>query len=207
MKLLFPEVSVDALGHAHHRHVLDPQFGQDFMHRADLPRAAVDQQQVRPGIGLPVGIFLEQALEAPGQHLFHHAEVVAGGQVFALDVELAVLAFDEAVRAGHDHRANRVRALDMAVVVHLDPLRRRVEVEGFGQPRQQFRLGRRLGHLAGQAFAGVAQRAGDQILLLARCGTSMRTLRPALSESAWERRSASSISSDRSTSLGGSFWS
>ena len=37
--------------------------------------------------------------------------------------------------------ADRIGALDVAVVVDLDPLRRRVQIEGLGQPFQQPRLG------------------------------------------------------------------
>ena len=63
------------------------------VHRRDLPRAAVDQQQVGPGPAFAVRVFLQEALEAAGQHLLHHPEIVAGRQVVAADVELAVLAF------------------------------------------------------------------------------------------------------------------
>ncbi len=114
-----------------------------------------------------VRIFLEQPFEAPRQHLFHHAEIIAGGQVIALDVELAVLVFHEPVRPRHDHRADGIGALNVAVVIDLDPLRRRVQVKRLGQPFQQLGLRRRFGHLARQAFAGVAQRAVDQFGLFA----------------------------------------
>jgi hypothetical protein len=100
-----------ALGDADHGDVLDPHFGHDLMHRADLPRAAVDQQQVGPGLGFAVRVFLQQAGKAAGQHLFHHAEIVARGDLGALDVELAILAFDPALGAGDDHAAHGIGAL------------------------------------------------------------------------------------------------
>jgi hypothetical protein len=103
---------------------------------ADLPRAAVDQEKVGPGLRLAVGILFQQALEPPGQHLLHHPEIVAGREVLAPDVELAVLRFHETLGPGDDHRAHRVGALDVGVVVDLDPLRRAVEVEGLRQAVQ-----------------------------------------------------------------------
>ena len=45
-----------------------------------------------------------QPAEAAVQHLAHHGVVVARHQVLGSHVELAVLPFDEPLRAGHDHR-------------------------------------------------------------------------------------------------------
>ncbi|EKE43377.1 hypothetical protein OCGS_2569 [Oceaniovalibus guishaninsula JLT2003] len=170
VKLLLAGVAVDALGDADHGDVIDPQIAHDRRHRADLSRAAVDQQQIGPMAFLPVGIFLQQALEAAGQNLFHHAEIVAGRQVGALDVELAILVLHQPLGPRHDHAAHGIRALDVAVVVNLDPLRRRVQIEGFGQSGQQTGLGRGFAHPARQAFAGVAQGTGHEILLFAPLG-------------------------------------
>ena len=166
VEFLFPRIAVDPLGHANHGDVLDPQFDHDLVHGADLPGAAVDQQEIGPGRGLAVRVFLQKAGEAAGQHLLHHAEVIACGDLVAPDVELAILALLETLGTGHDHRADRVDALDVAVVVDLDPAGRFGQVEGLGQPAQQFGLGRRLGHLAGKALAGVAQGRADQLCLL-----------------------------------------
>ena len=68
--------------------------------------------------------FRHQPLEPPRQHLAHHAEVVARREVLRVDVELAVLVLAEALRPRDDHRADRVGALDVAVVVDLDAARR-----------------------------------------------------------------------------------
>jgi hypothetical protein len=95
VELLFPRVPIHALGDPDHRHILDPQFRHDPRHGRNLPRAAVDQHQIGPGGGLAVGVLLQQALEAAGQDLFHHAEIVAGGDLGPLDVELAILALLE----------------------------------------------------------------------------------------------------------------
>jgi len=47
----------------------------------------------------------------------------------AADREFTVGVFDEPFRAGDNHRADRIRALDMAVVVNLDPVQRSVDAE------------------------------------------------------------------------------
>ena len=75
-----------------------PSSARISRHRRHLPRAAVDQQKVGPGVGLALRVFLQQPFEAAGQHLFHHAEVVAVRPGLGLDVELAVLRFQEAIR-------------------------------------------------------------------------------------------------------------
>ena len=54
----------------------------------------------------------------------------------------------------------------MRVVVDLDPLGRRIQREGLGKPVQQARLGRRLAHLAGKAFAGIARGERHELGLL-----------------------------------------
>ena len=99
-----------------------------------------------------------QPLEAPLQHLAHHRVIVARGQAFGPDVELAVLVLDEAVRPGHDHGADRVGALDVAVVVDLDPLRRMRQAERGGHALQQPALGRGIGELAAERLARIGQR-------------------------------------------------
>ena len=74
-------------------------------------------------------MLLEQALEPPREHLAHHAEIVARREPFGADVELAVLVFGKAFRAGDDHGADRVRAHDMRIVVDLDAARRTLKAK------------------------------------------------------------------------------
>ena len=109
----------------------------------------------------------EQPLEAALQDLAHHGEIVAGGQVGRADVEFAVLAFAKALRPGDDHGADRVRALDVAVVVNLDAARRARQAESLGELAQQFLLRRGFGELAAERLARIGERVLDQILLLA----------------------------------------
>ena len=177
VELLAARIAVDALGHAHDLDVLHAELRHDPGHGRNLPGPPVDEEEIGPGAALAVGVLLEEPPEAARQHLLHHPEVVARRQVLAADVELAVLAFLEAVGAGHDHRAHRVGALDVRVVVDLDPARGCVEPEGLGQPVEEAALRRRLGHLAREAFAGVAHRARDELQLLAPLGH--RKLHPA----------------------------
>ncbi len=180
MEFLLAGVAVDALGDADDRHLVDAEFLQRSTGRRNLTRAAVDQHQVRPGVRLPVGVFLRQPPEAPGQHLAHHPEVVAGGQIRPADVELAVLRLDEALGPRDHHRADRVRPHDVAVVIDLDPLGRPVEPEGLPQPLQQRRLAGALGHAPGQRLAGVARGLLDQPRLLAPQRLGDRHLAPEL---------------------------
>ena len=46
---LAPGVAVRPLGDADQRHIVDAEFGEDLQRRAQLPGAAVDQHQIRPG--------------------------------------------------------------------------------------------------------------------------------------------------------------
>ncbi len=101
------------------------------------------------------------------EHLAHHREIVARRGFGALDVELAIGAFQETVGACDDHRADRIGPLDMAVVVNLDPPRRRIEVEQIGQTAQQPRLGRRFGKPPVERFPRVTRRLLDQLAPLA----------------------------------------
>src|SRR3546814_12127917 len=89
--------------------------------------------QIGPFALRPFGIFLQRACEAALEHLAHHREIVAGLRLGALDVELAIGALDPALRPRDDHRAQRIGALDMAVAIYLDALRRLVEIEQPGQ--------------------------------------------------------------------------
>lgn len=61
-----------------------------------------------PALALVLVPFFDQPAETPVQHLAHHGVVVAGREVLALHVELAVLRFDEALRARHDHGADGI---------------------------------------------------------------------------------------------------
>ena len=119
------------------------------------------------GIGRRARMLVQQPLEAPLQHLPHHAEIVAGRELGRADVELAILVLHEALRARDDHRADRVRALDVAVVIDLDPARRRRQPEGLGQRFQQRILRRGIGELARQRLARIGERMRHHVALLA----------------------------------------
>ena len=132
-----------ALGDADQADVLDPHFLQHRLRRVELPAPAVDQHEVGPFAAVAIGVLGLRAGEAALEHLAHHREIVVGRR--APDVELAVLALAEPLRPGDDHRAQRVGALDMAVVVDLDALRRLGQLEQVGDLAQQFRLRGRFG--------------------------------------------------------------
>ena len=141
---------------------------------------------------------VDQPLEAAAQHLPHHAEVVAGREIGGADVELAILVLLKALRTGDDHGADRVAALDVAVVVDLDAPRHSRQREGLGQQLQQLALRRGLGELARQRLARIGERVIDQILLLAALGHARP--RPC-SRSWWSSASASSARSSISCEM------
>ena len=105
-------------------------------------------------VAVAVGVLLDRAGEAAAHDLAHHPEVVVG--LRGLDVELAVLVLEEPLGPGDDHRADRVAALDVAVVVDLDPARLLGQLEELGQLAQGARLGAGLGEAAVERFGGVA---------------------------------------------------
>ena len=101
------------------------------------------------------------------EHLAHHAEIVARREVGGADVEFAILVFPETLRPGDDHRADRIRALDVAVVVDLDAPRRPRQPKTFRQRREQLALRGGVGELAAERLARIGERVIDELLLLA----------------------------------------
>ncbi len=178
-------VAVGALGDRDQRHVVDAEIGEHRARGRKLARAAVDEHEVGPGAAFALGVFLDRALEAPRQHLAHHAEIVAcrdgafgrrrAGLALGprrlrrrgLDVELAIGRFHEAFRPGHHHRAHRVGALDVAVVVDLDALGRRLEAKRVGHALQHLALRRAFGEPARERGPGIFERVLDELALVA----------------------------------------
>ena len=105
--------------------------------------------------------------EAAAHHLAHHAVVVARRDVLGADVELAVVVLGEAFRPGDDHRADRVRAHDVAVVVDLDAARRLRQAEDARRGRRGAAPGSTSRRACGQRLARIGQRVLDQLALLA----------------------------------------
>ena len=64
--------------------------------------------------------------------------------------------FKKPFGAGYDHAAHGIGALDVGIVIYLDPFRGRVQIERFGQTVQQFGLRAAFGQAAGEAFARIA---------------------------------------------------
>src|SRR5579883_2847041 len=89
----------------------------------------------------------EQPLEAAGEDLAHHGEIVTGRELGRADVELAILAFLKSLDTGHDHGADRVGALNVAIVVDLDAARHPRQAKCLGKLLQQFLLRNCLGSL------------------------------------------------------------
>ncbi len=85
-------------------------------------RLITDRRFLSPAIG-PRSL-IHEALKSSGQHFAHHAEIVTRRNVSRFDVELAVLILAQTLGARDDHGADRIRALDMTIVVDLDAARR-----------------------------------------------------------------------------------
>mmetsp|Transcript_22569 Transcript_22569/g.36802 ORF Transcript_22569/g.36802 Transcript_22569/m.36802 type:complete len:271 (+) Transcript_22569:1480-2292(+) len=170
VEFFFARVPVNTLGNAHHRDILDPMFAHDLRHRRHLPCPAIDQQQIGPHAFLPVGVFAQQPFEPAVQNLFHHPKVIAGRQIIPFDVEFTIAVFHEPFGARDDHTAHRVGALDMRVVIDLDPFRCFGQVKGLRQALEQFGLRRTLRHFPRKAFACIAQGTVDQLRLFAALG-------------------------------------
>src|SRR6266851_2149013 len=158
---LAPSVAVGPLGDCPNRNVIDAELVQYALRDVKLSLAAVDQHQIGPATPIAFGILLERPGKAALQHLVHHRVVVTTGiplfrpcpglpgrvregsredrdEAVLLrrrkpaDGEFSIGVLDQPVRPGDDHCADRVRALDVAVVVDLDAVERTVEAEGGG---------------------------------------------------------------------------
>ena len=115
----------------------DLQRVQCVRYSVQLALSSVDEQDVRPcgnfgrgvdlfgavrlriGVNRRVTVLLHQPGEPALHHLAHHAKIIARNDVFGTNVEFAVLVFHKALRTGHDHRADRIAAHDMGVVIDL----------------------------------------------------------------------------------------
>ena len=174
MKNLSPLAAVvRPLGDAHDRQILDAYLLQCRHYGADLALASVNQHHVRPdgallALSLTFGVVFHRASEPADYHLAHHGEIVVGFSGF--DVPFAILPLQEAFRPGHHHRAQRMGALDMRVIVDFDTLWHFGQVEEFGQLSEGARLGAGFRQPALQRFGGIAAGLIDQALALTPLG-------------------------------------
>jgi len=83
---------------------------------------------------------LQQASEAPLEHFAQHSEIVPRRELGGADIELAILVLLKALGTGHDHGADRIGALNMAVVENLDAQRRRRKLQPLPQGFEQLAL-------------------------------------------------------------------
>src|SRR3546814_3380034 len=110
---------------------------------SDVCSSDLDQHQIGPVTLLPLRILLLRTSEAAFQHFAHHRKIVARHCLCPFDVELAIGVFAETLRPRHNHGAQRVGALNMAVVVNLDTVRRPVQSEQVRHVAQDLALGDR----------------------------------------------------------------
>ena len=162
VKRLAASMTVWAFGHADKGDVLNAQFAHDLHDRAHLPFAAVDEDKVRP-VGIAFGlVIIHQPPKSPCHNFAHHGEVIARCGIRIFDVKLTILAFDETFRSCHNHRAQRVSPLNMAVVIDFDPARRFGQFKQVSHLLQQFTLRRALGQSPVERLFGVTCGLFDQ---------------------------------------------
>ncbi len=168
-----PRVPVKAFGDGDDRDTLIACRSECLQRRSQLRLATVKDYEIGPGgFGVLGGAwsFFLQAGEAAAQHLAHHAGVVAGHGLFGLDVEFAVLILGESVGSGDDHDADRVRALDVTVVVNLDAPRWTRQAEGFGKCLQKAGLRGGFREAAAERGARIQECVLDQFAFFAALG-------------------------------------
>jgi hypothetical protein len=98
-------------------------------------------------------VLFQEPLEAAREHLAHHAIVIACNGLGFLMLNLRYCAFGEAFGPATIMPPTALRALDVAVVVDLDPARRGVQVEGSATPSSSL-AGRRSRPGGGRAPRG-----------------------------------------------------
>ncbi len=111
--------------------------------------------------------------------LAHHGEIIAQPASARRSeiVEFAVVAFAKAFRPGADnHAADGVRALNVAVVIHLDLPRQRAQAQMFRQAGAAVFAARRFPQVCGRAPARIRECMVDEILLPRRAAAA--ELRP-----------------------------
>ena len=139
-----------------------------------------------PGIARQVG---DRACEAALEHFAHHREIVPGLRFGALDVELAIGALDPALGPRDDHGTQGIGALDMAVVIDFDALRRLIEVEQLGEFAAELGLAAALGEPPVEFLARVTHCLFEQASPVAALGYSDLDLAPRrLAERLGEKR-------------------
>ena len=164
-KALAAGVALRALGDAHHGQILDAEIGQDAEGGAQLSGAAIDQYEIGPQPSILLGVLFQCPGEAALEHFGKHGVVVPRRDVRRLYVEFAIGVLDEAVRSGDDHGADRLRSLDMAVVVDLDALRRPLQIEGIGQLFHELPLRGAFGQAARQRLVRIGQGVFHELAL------------------------------------------
>ena len=155
MKLLLARIPVNALGHAHHGDILDPVFRHDFRHGRDLPCPAIDQKQIRPLAIHPFRVFLlqSQRLKRRERTSFIIPKSSPGVSAASLMLNLRYWFFSNPFGPATIIAPTAFVPMDVAVVVHLDPLPAAVaKSKRLGQAPQQLGLRRTFRHLARQGF-------------------------------------------------------
>ncbi len=114
---LLPHPAVRSLGDADHVHVRHPERCERFHRGRELPRAAVDQQQVGNR-----RLAAQDARKAPLDRLLDAGVIVAGSE--SAQVEAPIVALDRAVGPEHHARGDRRFTHRVADVEALQTLRR-----------------------------------------------------------------------------------
>src|SRR5262249_1825089 len=142
-------VAIRSLCDGHERYIRDPKRRKGLLRRRELTASSVDDDQVGPrrlsraadinrhlvrrghgynacadsrrGRARAWGL-LHETFEAAAEDLAHHAEIVARREIRRAYIEFAILVFLKSFGTGDDHRADRIRPLNVAVVVDFNAM-------------------------------------------------------------------------------------
>ena len=156
--------------------------------RRSWPCAAIDQHQIGPGLGVSssassrsLAMLLEQPGEPPRQHFAHHGEIVPGHELRERMLNLRYCDFMKPSGPATIMAPTASAALDMRIVIDLDPPRRLRQAEDPRHPFQQLRLRGRFGHACGPcASRALVTACSTSVCFSPRCGTAISTLRPGM---------------------------
>src|SRR5215208_572239 len=168
IEMLPAGVAVQSLCYAGDRKPVQAQILQNGPDCRYLPLAAIDQDQIGAELGFGLGcrlsfrLLLEQPGEAAGEHLAHHAEIIAKRARFAAHVEFAVLVFDEAFGPRDDHGTHGLGTLDVGIVEDLDPPGPGVQTEDPCDAVEQPRLRLRFSEPAAECLLGIGKGMIDE---------------------------------------------
>ena len=97
----------------------DTELFERLRHGGELPLPPINNHQIRP---LQFWV-LRQTRKTTLQDFPHHTKIIPGRELCIFDVKSPVVAFLKTFRPCHNKSANRMRALNMAIIIDFNALR------------------------------------------------------------------------------------